>query len=351
MTLKEAYIAQWVICQSKGLHCHTGGHYETSICFQGQPFYVSPDGKNVIRYRFRITGCEKTRFIKKNGIVIKKIHFHKDRLPVYGTITRQKKLKGFLYKYLLFLRCDGIEDKDLLKLYLLHCLTYKFEFWRKRKTIAQRLDGETVVEYRDWEKYKPAFEDVGKMIEGIIESAMKKQIDDGTREQFIVRSCCVVNPVGRDKYGAFWDKHKREKCSDAKKGQRQATDNKITAMYDPQLKDKENADRIGVSLRRIQEWKSDNRERLESIGDKIKRMYDPSLSLRKNALKIGCSINTLKKYREEPVERPAEPEETLESWIDGVLEEESARWDCASPPTKKRYDFDLEEMYELLDQI
>ena len=177
MTIKEAYIEQMKACQAKGLDYEIG-HYKTCVNYEGKRVYVSPDGRDVISYRFNITGCMKTRVIKKNGKVVKVLHFHKDKLPVYGTITRRRAVKGFLYKYLLFLRCDGIENRDLLKLYVLHCMNYKLEYWRKKPVLCNGICGEIKTEYKDWELYNPGYSDVEKMIEGLIDSACKKNIDD-----------------------------------------------------------------------------------------------------------------------------------------------------------------------------
>ena len=236
MTISEKYINQLKVCRDKGLRFESG-HYKTSIDFKGQGVYVSPGGEDVIRYVFNVTGCLKKRVIKKKGKVVKVLHFHKEKLPVYGTITRSRALKGFLYKYLLFLRCDGIEDKELLKLYVLHCLSHKFEFWRKDR-----------IRYEDWVCYEPDYADIESMIDGLLQSAIKKQIDDETRNQFLVRTCCVVNPEVKNEYGGIRNKTRWEKRRDAKRGQRMATDNKIKALYDPSLKDEENAEKAGEQL-------------------------------------------------------------------------------------------------------
>jgi len=336
MTIREEYIAQLKKCQALGLR-YEDGHYETKLAFGGKSVYVTPTGEDVVRYKFSITGCMKTRVIRKDGKVVKVLHFHKDKLPLYGTITKQKRMKAFLYKYLLFLRFDGIDNIELLKLYLLHCLVYKFEYWRKEQ-----------VKFEDWEQYEPEYADVEKMVEGLIQSALKKELDAETREQFLVQSCCVVNPEVRDEYGGLRNKTKWEKRRDAKRGQRLATDNKIWAHYDQALTDEELAQKAGVSVRRIQEWKADNREHLESLGQRITRMIDWSLSPRKNAEIIGCSLNTVKKYmrKMKPV---LAANETEDSWIDRVLEEESSFWD--NVPEAKKSKSEEEELWEFLDDL
>lgn len=312
------------ICLARGIKFEAG-HYETRIDFAGKPVYVSPDGEDVVRYKFEITGCLKTRKIKKDGRTVKVIHFHKDRLPVYGKVCNKKSLKGFLYKYLLFLRCDGIEDVDLIKLYLLHCLVNKFEFWRKVRTFTHGEGDQIAVEYKDWELYEPEYSDVEKTIDGLISSAMKKDIDDKTKEQFIVRSCCVVNPVVVTKFGGIRNRTKGEKLWNAKKGQRLATDNRIKVNYDPRLKDMDNAQKAGVSKRRLQEWKAENREYLKTLKAEINGT-NKDLAAEKTT------------------------EENPKDWIDEVLEKESSIWKNV-PDAKKRKDDDFDEIMELLDDL
>ena len=345
MTLLDAYRRQLKTCQVKGLSFEAG-HYQTKVDFGGKDVYVSPDGKDVIRYKFSITGCLKARIIKKEGKT-KVLHFHKDRLPVYGTITRRKSLKGFLYKYLLFLRCDGIEDPELIKLYLLHCLTYKFEYWRKVPMTTIDDNNRIVVVYRDWEMYEPDHSDVARMIDGLISSAMKIEIDDQTRERFIVRTRCVVNDEVRDEFGGFRDKYKSEKHRDARRGCRAATDNKIWAIYDPRLKEEDLARKAGVSIGRVREWKADHKDELESLKDRINRLYDESLSPRQNAEVIGCSVNSVRKYAEK---LKAPKEETEDAWIGRVLEEESSAW-ADVPSVKKKNSDEWDDMMDLLDNL
>ena len=66
MTIREAYIEQMKVCQAKGLD-YDYGHYKTRIKYEGKSVYVSPDGGDVISYRFDITGCIKHRLIKGIG--------------------------------------------------------------------------------------------------------------------------------------------------------------------------------------------------------------------------------------------------------------------------------------------
>ena len=319
MTLNDAYVIQMKTCLDQGLK-YEAEHYETRIDFAGKDIYVSPDGEDVIRYKFKVTGCVKTRKIKKKDGMTKELHFHKDRLPVYGKICNKSSLKGFLYKYILFLRCDGIEEKELIRLYVLHCLKTKFEFWRKQK----------------------------------IRECVEEQIVT-TREQFIVRTRCVVNPMVRDQFGGYRDKSKNEKRRDARRGCRIATDKKIEAVYDPILKEEELARKAGVSVNRIQEWKADNRENLETLEDRIRRLDDRSLSLKKNAEIIGCSINSIRKVRakmkdEAYAESQKEKIETEEDWINDILEKEDLFWKDVPTPRKKNND-DFDDLMELLDDL
>ena len=348
MTLLEAYRKQMDLCWDKGIEYENDGHYQTRIDFKGERVYVSPDGTDVVRNVFEITGCVKSRKIIKNGKVVKTVHFHKDRLPVYGRITNKKRLRGFLFKYLLFLRCDEIEQPELMKLYLLHLLRNKFEFWRKKKTY-QKAGEQIVEEYKDWEMYQPEYEDIAKMIDGLIVSAKNNPLDDETRKQFIVRSRDVVNPIVYCEDGTFRDKRNNEKHRDAHHGQKIATDNKIRANYDPALTDKENAQKIGVCISRLREWKAENRESLESLEEKIARLYDRNLSYRENADIIGCSVNSIRKYadttKDDVVEAGVESED---QWLDDILKEEDAFWKDEPKPVKKKRDIVMEEELEYL---
>ena len=203
------------------------------------------------------------------------------------------------------------------------------------------------MEYKDWDLYEPEYADIKKMLEGLISSAMKAVIDDQTREQFIVRTRCVVSNEVRDEFGGFRDKYKNEKRRDARRGCRAATDNKIWAIYDPRLKEEELAQKAGVSVGRIQEWKADYRDKLESLKDRINRLYDESLSPKKNAEIIGCSVNSVRKYADK-LNTPKE--ETEDAWINKVLEEESSAW-ADVPSVKNKNNDELDDMMELLDNL
>lgn len=327
MTLKEAYINQYKKCIEKKLPVEMGGHYQTKITFSNQSVYVSPDGGDIERYAFRITGCVKKRVIKQ-----KKLYFRKEKLPVFGTISRNKTYKKFLYKYILFLRCDGIESPDLILVYALHCMYSKFEYWRKIKKVSNDLNGKQITTYDGWEMYEPDYAYIEKMLDGLIQSGSKKEIDAKTREQFRILTRCVVNPETE----GHRKKTRKEIFRDAHKGCKSATDNKIRSQYDQSLSDKENASVIGVSVRRLQEWKKDN---VESMEDKIKRLYDPKLSLRKNADHIGCSVNTIRKYMVKETEEP--------DWIDMAISKDDIYG--SAPTAKTKIDDELQELLDELD--
>lgn len=338
MTIKDKYYDQWKICLSKKIRAERNGHYKTTVDFAGKPFYVSADGEDVITLDSGINGCGKTRIVEVDGKK-KKVQYHKDRLPVYGRICNKPNVKGLLYKYLLFLRCDGIEDIELLRLYVLHCLSFKFEYLKRKKPGKDAAC---------WAHYEPEYDAVEKMVEGLISSAMRTTIDDKTKEQFVKRRRCVVNTESQDsKYGSKYVKTRGEINRDIRKGMRSATDNRISAQYNPRLTDKENADIIGLGVRRIQEWKADHKDEIESLEDRIVRLYDSTLSLRKNAENIGCSVGSVRKYAEQLKSVPA-IEESEDTWIDSVLEKESSFW--KDVPDVKRKDVD-EDIEELLNDI
>jgi len=346
MRIEEKYIEQLKECLVKGLKCDRGGHYQTTIDFAGKTVYVSPDGEDIVRYRFNLNGCMKTKYVWENG-VRKELLYHKERLPVYGRITNKKNMKALLYKYLLFLRCDGVEDRDLMMLYLLKCIADKFEFWR-RHMIRREVDGKIVLEYKKWELYYPDYEDMEKMIVALIRSALKKTIDETTREQFAVRTRCVVNPEEGGKYSGIRKKTRKELLRDAKRGLRPATDNRIRTHYDPTLSDKENAERANVCLSRFKEWKSDHRDEVETLKDRIQRMYDPALSLRKNADVIGCSVNSVRNYADKLKETQAVEVKSEDDWIDNILEKENEYW--GDVPSAKR-EVDEDDLLDLLKDL
>lgn len=332
MTIKDAYLDQYKKCLKKDLQVNMDGYYQTNVEFGGNSVYVSPDGKDVVRYVFNVNGCKKTKVIKK-GNYTKKITFHKDKLPVAGTITKNNRFKKFIYKYVLFLKCCDIVDIDLIKLYVLKCINTKFEFRRLKKSN----------EFKGWEVYNPDYEDMSKMVDGLISAAVKKDIDDKTREQFKLVTRCVVNPitVGNRK------KTKSEILVDAHKACRLSTDMKIKSIYNPDITDEENAENIGISVRRFKEWKKEN---VESPKDRIKRLYDPSKSVSENAVICNVSESSIQRYKrslkqveevkEEVVDEVNVVDEfdDLDSWINSVLEDSDSDHDYYIQNNNRRYE-------------
>lgn len=318
MNLKEAYLTQYRICVKKNLPADMDGHYQTRIEFGGKPVYVNPDGSDVVRYVFPLTGCVKKRPIKKDG-VFKVITFHKDKLPVFGKVCN-KRVKAFIYKYLLFLKCDGIEYPELMRLYALHLLINHLEYYTLDKSRKKH----------KWKKYIPEYKNVGNLLDKLIESALKKEIDESTRTQFRKVTKCVVNPVSVAKYGGRIKKNRTQFRKDGKIGQGLATDNRIREAYDPGLTDKELADKVGLSIRRIQEWKSSHKDELETKEARVIRMYDPAKSEVENAKLIGVSRNTIRKYKDKV--KPVEPVKEVDTvkpvdqldddkWIEEAIDE------------------------------
>lgn len=301
MNLKDAYLTQYRICVKKNLPVDMDGHYQTHFEFGGEPVYVNPDGSPVVSYRFSVTGCVKN---------IKGKFIHKDLLPVYGRICTAR-VKGFLYKYLLFLRCDGIEDPDLLKLYVLHCLCKKMVYYTRDKSTSKV----------KWVQYTPDYKDVSKMVDALIQSVLKKDIDEHTRTQFMTITTCKINPL---KPGMV-KKTRRERFKDARIGAGKATDLMIKSKYDPTLTDEENSQIIGVSVRKLQMWKAEHPDWWESKKERVRRLYDWSKSEVENARLIGVDRKTIRKYKPELEEveevEPVKEVEDDDSWVDKMLEQ------------------------------
>lgn len=116
-------------------------------------------------------------------------------------------------------------------------------------------------------------------------------------------------------------------------------------MYDPTLTNKENAQRIGIGVRRLQEWKSDNKDLIETLEQRIQRMYDHKLSPGKNAEMIGCSVNSVKKYA--PEVKEVDEGDEMEDWVSAILEENTSEWESAPAPTRKKSFLEEEEEREL----
>lgn len=367
MKLNERYGTLVRECVKNGLSFDGEGHYRTTIYFNGQDFYVNEDGSPVIRYVFDFKGCPKEMSInakkydwlkhegKLKGTrwedlkVSRKVvdgkevvyHiFHKDRIPVFGKIMTMD-YKRLLYKYLLFLRCDGIDDPLLMKLYLVKCMINNFEYRTKMPTGKVDDKGRKVYDYGE---YEPDIDKLEPVIDGLISSALNKEITDDTRKQFEVSTCCVVNGVGRTEFGGVYRKVRCQKQSDARKGRKAATDNKINSLYDPSLTMQENADRIGVSLNTLKRWRKENKG--ESLKDRINRLYDWNKSWRENIKNIGCSQHSIEKYLVKP-EIDMRNEDDV--WLDDMLNEDMNRYESSSSKNKENETVSSEENKEVID--
>lgn len=331
ISINEAYLTQYRYCVNNNIYVDPEGHYQTHIEFGNAPFYVMPDGSDVIRYEFKVDGCLKKKKFKDGGWVYVK----SDLLPVYGKVCNNR-VKKFFYKYLLFLRCDGIDNRECLIFYMLCVLKNKFVFYTRVKNDKGI----------SWKKYVPQYKNVCKMFNYLIDAVMKKEITDDIREEFIIRTRCVVNPIYKGKFGERMKKTKNMILKDGRVGAGQATINKIKDVYDAAMTNEEIAEKAGVSVDTIKLYKK-KKIGLETKEEKIKRMYDPSISERKNAKNIGVSRDTLRKYIEKldlnnliSTDKSSSFEvlsnsistderslfelkdEEIDNWIDSVLEEE-----------------------------
>lgn len=310
ISINEAYINQYRYCVNNNIYVDTKGHYETHIEFGDAPFYVMSDGSDVIRYEFKVDGCLKKKKFKNGGWVYVK----RDLIPVYGKVCNNR-VKKFFYKYLLFLKCDGIEDRESQIFYMLCVLKDKFVFYTRDENDKGIF----------WKRYDPQYKNVYKMFNYLIDSVMKKEITDDIREEFIIRTRCVVNPMYKGKFGESIKKTKDMILKDGRVGTGQATINKIKAVYDAAMTNNEIAEKAGVSVDTVKLYKK-KKIGLETKEEKIKRMYDPSISEVKNAKNIGVSRNTLRKYIEKlglsgslSKDNKVEDED-IDSWIDSVLD-------------------------------
>ena len=345
--MTETYKTIYKSLLHSGIKVEENGHYQTQLEFDSD-FFVNEDGSDVIRYFFNVNGCVKKRFIrykdkKTKEIKTKTLYFKKEKLPVFGTITKNTIFKKFIYKYMLFLKCDGITDKNLMTLYTLKLMKDKMEFWRKKKTLSLDENNNTIVEYKGWEIYEPEYKDIEKLLNGLIKSVNNKEIDEKTRNEFRVNTKCVVNPVMVNQFGGIIKKTKNQKLRDARKGSGKSTENKIKRLYDNSKSVKENAVICGVNEKTIQRYKKKN---IESKQDRIKRLYDNSKSVKENAAICGVSESSIKRYKRTlpKIEMKTEIEDN-NNWIDDLLVEDDYRYE-----SKKTYKLDDEEE-DLLDWL
>ena len=344
--MTETYKTIYKSLLHSGIKVEENGHYQTQLEFDSD-FFVNEDGSDVIRYFFNVNGCVKKRFIrykdkKTNEIKTKTLYFKKEKLPVFGTITKNTIFKKFIYKYMLFLKCDGITDKNLMTLYTLKLMKDKMEFWRKKKTLSIDENNNTIVEYKDWEVYEPEYKDIEKLLNGLIKSVNNKEIDEKTRNEFRVNTKCVVNPVMVNQFGGIIKKTKNQKLRDARKGSGKSTENKIKRLYDNSKSVKENAVICGVNEKTIKRYKKKN---IESKQDRIKRLYDNSKSVKENAAICGVSESSIKRYKRTlpKIEMKTEIEDN-NNWIDDLLEDDYIY------ESKKTYKLD-DEVEDLLDWL
>lgn len=358
MKLGEKYKELLIKCMDSGLRYDKEGHYSTTIDFKGQDFYVNEDGSPVIRYVFDVNGCKqemtisakKYNWLKSEGKLKdtiwkdKKVHlelidgkemmvhtFHKDKLSGYGKLVKNIQFNKLICKYLLFLRSDGIDNPLLMKLYVLKFMIDKFEY--RKSVYTGKVNVKTGKKIYADEEYEPDIDKIEPAIDGFIKSVLKKEITDDTRKQFEVSTCCVVNDMGKTEFGGVYKKVKCQKQSDARKGRKAATDNRIRSLYDPSLTMQENADRIGVSLNTLKKWKKENKG--ESLKDRINRLYDWNKSLRENEKLLGYDHKTIKKYLVKSEIPVVDDRSEDDEWLDKMLVEDKNKYETTKNKEEK----------------
>lgn len=244
---------------------------------------ITPDWRG--RYE---TPKEKNKVNEKNGSLWLKF----DEFRSGGQrllITKMQNYKKIIQSYASFLRSDGVDNKEEMIFYILHftCHSIKF-FWSLK------------IEY---EKTKPIIEEVVKWI-------FRKKIEDIDINKFIdKRELAAVSDIA--------SKSVKMKAINERRGI--ITDRKISKLYNPELTDKENCIIIGVKIRRLQQWKKNNKEALDNkedlVREKINRLYNPSLTWKQNEELTGYSRNTIKKYLNTTIELSEEDKETLSEVI------------------------------------
>lgn len=288
----QALRTQKSIVEGKGLTVNVKGRYETPK----SDFVVNQNDGSWLKFDEK----------RKNG---KRIYINKIN----------KQLSKYLYAFASFLRKDGIDDKDVIKYYLIHLLCYNVKFFYKLKV--------------EFKKTEP-------LIDDIVNWAMKKDTSKVKAGNLIIDTRKMVAPenitVTDEKTGLVSIKklNKGEKISLLNEARGLLTEKKIKKLYNPDLTDKENCEIIGVDKSTLRRWKKKQKDNgsLESKEEKIKRLYNPNLSQKENCKIIGCSKNTLKKYitvvKDEKIEPSHEVEvndiliEEDDSWVDDLLNEE-----------------------------
>lgn len=218
--------------------------------------------------------------------------------------------RNILRCYCYFLRLIGVENKDEMMYYMLHYTTYSIKFNKKLNITYEKTE---------------------KLIEEVIEEVKKTNIDVIKEKSNFIDEREIFIPDEIIVNGIVKTLNKSEKTKYIREYFGRKTDDKISKLYNPDLTDKENCLIIGIKIRRLQQWKKEQRDNglTESIEDKIKRLYNPELTDKENCLNIGCSRNTLKKYKViepieeiEPINKSNEIAEDDGSWIDDLLTKE-----------------------------
>lgn len=218
--------------------------------------------------------------------------------------------RNILRCYCYFLRLIGVENKDEMMYYMLHYTTYSIKFNKKLNITYDKTE---------------------KLIEEVIEEVKKTNIDVIKEKSNFIDEREIFIPDEIIVNGIVKTLNKSEKTKYIREYFGRKTDDKISKLYNPDLTDKENCLIIGIKIRRLQQWKKEQRDNglTESIEDKIKRLYNPELTDKENCLNIGCSRNTLKKYKViepieeiEPINKSNEIAEDDGSWIDDLLTKE-----------------------------
>lgn len=320
MNIKNAYKAVYLSTATEGHKLEINGHYRSSFDFGDKDYYVDPDGKPLWNLKFKIGMIKKG----KNGK-----YFHKDVFPVYGKAVN---VQPFLFKYVLFLKADGIDDPKLLKYYILKCMVDKCEFWRKKEP-----------DYKEWELYEPEYEDVMGMINRVVEYGAKKFITDDIREVFGYRCNSVIN---YNRKGSR--KTRYEVIMEAgRESKKNRTDKRIREMHNPELTDIENAYICEVSLRRFKMWKKDN---VESLEDRLKRLYDPSKSINENMTICGCSKYKIIQWKR-MLEENDESKMSDERWVEYMGDKMNDAKECEKN-NKIRKDMDeMDDLIAWLDKV
>lgn len=227
------------------------------------------------------------------------------RINSFNIDSEKNDFRNVISAYVTYLRLDGVSNKDEMLYYVIHFIFYNISF-------ANYLE----VSYN---KTKP-------LIDNLIDWILQKDISKIEIKENIIDKRKVVAPKLKNIEGRDFKMSKSDKIKEAQKHRKILTDKMIAEKFNPYLTDKENCEIIGVKIRRLQQWKKQERENGETKNklEKIKELYNPNLSLKKNCEVIGVgSVNTLKKYLKEINKKDNKVlEESYSndtSWIDDLL--------------------------------